>query len=324
MTRIKFNKIKLETIILAFALIEICLFVFGFLIFSPSVNGITGEPNATVIASLVVARVAPEIMNVTLNNNSNIVLSANSTVNVTCIAIIQDWDNESDVENVTGRLYDDKNSSYEGGADKNDHYRDNNCTLNLSYGTNYTLRATCNFTIEYYANPTSWTCTVVVTDNTSQQDTENATQNVSELLAIGLPNSINYGTVNSTYVSAEQTAEVTNLGNVRLDVNLDGYGISSGDNLSMNCTLGDVGNIPIGHERFNITASTAGGLTLSNFGSFYTNLTSSPVLQTGFNLAYRVNDTESFASNNTYWRMYVPLDVAGTCNGSIVFGAVKG
>jgi len=30
-----------------------------------------------------------------------------------------------------------------------------------------------------------------------------------------------------------------------------------------------------------------------------------------------VND----AINSTYWRIYVPLGVAGTCQGNIVFGA---
>lgn len=91
----------------------------------------------------------------------------------------------------------------------------------------------------------------------------------------------------------------------------------------MNCTLGAIKNISVQHEKYNITNSNPGVIDLSQFIANYTNLTSSPVVRT-FNLEYRQNDTFNEAINATYWRIYVPLGVAGTCQGNIVFGATVG
>ena len=105
-------------------------------------------------------------------------------------------------------------------------------------------------------------------------------------------------------------------------MSLSGYAINEGDNLSMNCTLGSLKNISINYEKYNLTDSTAGSLTLSQFEADYINLTSSPVVKK-FDLNYRQNDGENEAFNSTYWRIYVPVGVAGSCQGNIVFGATQ-
>ena len=103
---------------------------------------------------------------------------------------------------------------------------------------------------------------------------------------------------------------------------MEGYGTTPGDGLAMNCTLGNVGTIAIEHEKYNLTASTAGDVTLSQANSFYTNLTTIPVVR-DFELSSRTNDAANDAYKESYWRIYVPRGVAGTCNGTIIFGATQ-
>jgi hypothetical protein len=131
--------------------------------------------------------------------------------------------------------------------------------------------------------------------------------------------------VNTTRVSLQQIANVTNFGNTLLNLTLYGYAVTPADNLSMNCTLGSVKNISIYYEKYNLTSSNAStSITLAQAEAIYLNLTSNFTDTKKFNLPVRTNDSAGGeAINATYWRMYVPLGVAGNCTGNIVFGAVR-
>jgi hypothetical protein len=307
-------------------LLEVALLSFIFFFqFIPMVGGLIGG-NATVITYLQVGNVFPEVLNISINNGVNIVLTANDTKTVVCSALIRDWNNESDFSNVYAEFF---NSSWGSANDNNNHYTNSSCNITLNFGSwhgisddNYTAVANCTFNVWYYANPGNWNCTVVVNDTYNWNATGTGNINVSELLAVGLPDSINYGTVNATYVSNEKIANVTNFGNVAIDVALSGYAVSVGDGRAMNCTLGSVRNISINYEKYNLSRSTSGVLSLTEFELSYINLTSPPLTKE-YNLNYRQDDAINEAINFTYWRIYVPLGVAGTCQGNIVFGAIK-
>ena len=90
----------------------------------------------------------------------------------------------------------------------------------------------------------------------------------------------------------------------------------------MNCTLGSNKNISINYEKFNLTDSNPGAVSFTAFETLYANLTSSPTVKE-FNLNSRQDDAVNDAQNHTHWRIYVPLGVAGTCEGNIIFGAVQ-
>jgi hypothetical protein len=188
----------------------------------------------------------------------------------------------------------------------------------------YLAMANCTFDMWYYSNPGTWNCTVLVNDTYNWQDSGNDTISISDLLAIGLPATINYGTVNSTYVSDEITANVTNFGNVRLNLSLMGYAVTLTDGWAMNCSRGNVQNISVMYEKYNLTSANGGVIaSLTEFqNGRYRNLTT-PTKIGAFDLAHRQNDTFDEAWNSTYWRIYVPRGVAGTCNGNIIFGAVR-
>ena len=78
----------------------------------------------------------------------------------------------------------------------------------------------------------------------------------------------------------------------------------------MNCSSGEIRNISIEHEKFNLTASNPGLINLSAFQSKYVNLTSSPIVKK-FDLDYRKNDYVNEANKSTYWRIYVPVGITG-------------
>jgi hypothetical protein len=215
-------------------------------------------------------------------------------------------------------------SSYGSSDDNNDHYTNSSCVIDTGYGSIYEASANCTLNIYYYAHNSTWNATAVVIDNSTLNGTGSNTATVNTLLAFALPDSIDYGEVNATAVSPERIANVTNAGNVVLNLSLSGYAATVGDGWAMNCSQGNVQNISVEYEKFNLTSSNTSTLSLAQFSGIYENLTSAVVTKQ-FDLDYRRNDTAQFIddTNATHWRIYVPIGVAGTCTGNIVFGAVQ-
>lgn len=244
-----------------------------------------------------------------------------STKQVTCEGIIYEYDGNETLDNITAELFDNSQSFFGDTDDNNDHYTNNTCSLNLGYGNEYESYFNCSFQIEYYANSNNWNCTLTATDNLSVSTQENNISFINPLLALSIPSPIDFGVINSSYVGSESELNITNAGNVLVNLSLSGYGSYFSDGNAMNCTQG---NISIEYERFNLTASNPGVLNLTEFESLYKNLTSNPQVNE-FNLASRQNDSAPYIddTNNTYWRIYAPGGIGGTCSGNIVFGAVQ-
>jgi hypothetical protein len=205
---------------------------------------------------------------------------------------------------LTGIIFHSVNSAYTDPDDNNEHYSNYTCMINLSFvsykGVNddeYHALGNCTFNLHYYTDPGNWNCTLTVNNSYRFNVSNSTSQTVNELLALELPGSINYGTVNATYVSDENITNVSNAGNVKINLSLKGWAVNQGDGQAMNCTQGSIKNI-------------------------YTNLSSTPVIKK-FELDYRHQDGYNEAINSTYWRIYVPLGVAGSCQGNIQFGATK-
>jgi len=333
---IKFQKmfkqnVKTISIVICFLFLEaiILFFMFSSFVISPVFGGM--EQNVTVITQLNIGNTYPEVLNVTVDYGATtITLIANSTKLVNCLGVVRDYNGQADIKSVSARFFDTVNSSYDSYEDNNSHYYNNSCNITNDFTSfnsytddEYTLLANCTFNVWYYANPQTWKCTIVPNDTSNLQDFNNDSITVGELLSIGVPDTINYGTVNATKVSDENITTVLNYGNVRINLSIRGYALSEGDNLSMNCTLGSIKNISVGYEKYNLTVSNPGDMaTLSQFESLYANLTSNATIKR-FNLNYRMNETVNEAFNSTYWRIYVPRGVAGSCSGKVVIGAIK-
>jgi len=287
-----------------------------------------GSPNTNTTTNLTIGNAAPEVHNMSINGDANIVLTPNATTLVECAAVIIDWNGDTDIVAANATFFD-SSIPQSNPDDNNDHYTNSSCHINTSFisfnGFNdnwESALANCTFQIEYYANPGSWNCTIQVNDTKGRTGTGTEQGTVSELLSLGLPDTISYGLINATSVSDERTINVTNYGNVQVNLSLEGYGRYSNDGNAMNCTQGIIGNITVDNEKFNLTASTPGNLNFTQFQVNYTNLTTSPAVKQ-FNLTSRTNDTTEDTIKPTYWRIYVPTGVAGTCTGNIVFGATQ-
>ena len=302
-----------------FIFLEVILIVLLFSLFPTEVSAGIGENNVTVLTNLTIGNVFPEVSNVSIENNaSSWALTPNSSKRLYCTALATDYNGWNDITFASGVFFDNTSSSYGAANDNNLHYTNSSCSI--TQDGLYTDLINCSFNVWYYANSGTWNCTILVNDSKNKKAYGNDIINISSLLALGLPDFIYYGEVNATEVSDEKTTNVTNYGNVKINLSLSGYGFTINDGNAMNCTLGAIKNISLMYERYNLTNVHTGTLNLSQFTINYTNLTSSPVVKK-YNLDYRQNDVLNEAVNSTYWRIYVPLGVAGTCQGNIVFGA---
>jgi hypothetical protein len=308
----------------------VVLFIYLFLLsFFPLSSSVVGQ-NVTVTTTLEVGAVYPEILNISIDDGVNVTLVPNSTQNVMCHALIQDWNNITDVYLVNATLF--HSTSSAGAADNNNtHYTNSSCAIDTNTHDKFGVSddiwhglANCSFDVLYHAESGVWNCTVYVEDVTNRSNVETDEGAIDELLAIGMQNTIDYGVVNSTDVSGEQQVDVENVGNVELNLTLDGYAQSIADGYAMNCSKGVVGNqfIPIMYEKYNLTNTTSDGLinSLSDFENYYENMTSTgaPSVRQ-FNL-FKRNTTRALATEPVYFRIYVPKGIAGTCEGNIEFG----
>ena len=323
-------KKKINYLFTFFTILAAILVFLFFLSFPKTIFAGVGTNNVTVITNLTVGNVYPEILNVSIQDGAaTFTLTPNSTTTLRCLAVIRDYNGEADIKVANSTFFDTLSSSYGASNDNNNHYVNSSCTITPSFTSYngysddvYTVLANCTFPIQYYANATQWNCTVIVNDSYNWKARGSDLINISPLLALGLPDFIYYGTVNATYVSGENISNVTNYGNIPVNLSLSGYGFRESDNNAMNCTLGAIKNISIQNEKYNLTIPHTGDYTLTQFIVNYTNLSSAPTVRS-FNLDFRHNDAVNEAWNHTYWRIYVPLGVAGTCQGNIIFGAVQ-
>jgi len=245
-------------------------------------------------------------------------LTPNSTTTTDCSGIATDYEGENSIVNATAEFY--SSTSYPGDSDDNNyHYTNNSCSIDLSYGSSYEAQINCTLEIEYYANQGSWECIINATDNYTASRNHTDLTSINSLLSIGVNSPVDFGSADANNFSSERTIEVTNLGNVMMNLSLHGYAITESDGNSMNCTGG---NISIEHTKFNLTNSNPGGITQSQANQFYQNLTGTSIINK-FNLNSRQNDITNDALEDSYWRIYMPRGVGGNCTGNIIFGAAQ-
>ncbi len=321
--------LSFEVFVLAGLLILEFVLFFSFISLDQVV--LAQNTSENMLTFLTVGNVYPEVVNVSIQGGAgNVDLVANSTIFLQCLAVVQDFNGEGDIRNVSAKFFDNVASSYGGAADNNFHYDNVTCGFNVSYGDQFQAQANCTFQVQYYANNATWNCTVNVTDNASLDAYSSNITTINKLLALDVPNSINYGLVNATKVSGENVTRVINYGNIIFNLTVYGFAINGsggGDNLSMNCTQGTIKNISINYEKYNLTSSNPGSnINITQFEQNYTNLTSNFNTLRKLNLNQRQNDTLATvdAFNDTYWRMYVPTGVAGSCSGHVEFVAAEG
>jgi len=243
---------------------------------------------------------APTIGTITVTDPIN--LNAGSTKTVTCEATVSDNDGWANITVVNATIWH-SSSSEVSSDDNNDHYADASCDI----GTNTSetdVPVTCTFTLQYHAKDGTWTCKIRAYDDSSSGSNE-ITTTVNELVALSIPATINFGTLNlgdTSTNASEVEFSVENKGNVQIDVQVSGN--------NMTCASG---TIPIGNMRYGSADNTSYDLM--------TTLTTGAV---PFDLNI-TKSTGSASSATTYWRIQIPSSgVGGTCSNTIAFTAVSG
>lgn len=319
----KGKKIRVKYLVRLMIFLEFFLFFILFFLLVSIGTAQVGN-NVTTKTNLTIGNSAPDILNITIYQDvgGGIDLVANSTKTVTVEAIIKDFNGETDILNASVTFYSTSSSFYADSDDNNRHYFNSSCTLNNAYGDSMESNVTCKFNIWYYADNSTWNVSVLASDQSSLTDFDTSQVNVNTLLSVGLPDLINYGFVNATNVSSQVQMNISNYGNVKINLTLEGYAVNRSDGLAMNCSLGATRNISIGYEKYNLTFSNTSIMNLTDFQLRYQNLTNSSVIR-AYGLNQRFNDTTDEAFNSSYWRIYVPLGVAGGCTGNIIVGATR-
>jgi len=284
----------------------------------PLVKSAEGEENLSIIE-------------MSINNGLNsLILNSNNTKKVECKALVENFGQGGDqqIQNIKAYFYDSENSFYNQSNDLNYHYSNLSCNLNNSFSkwqgyenTENNILVECGFSVEYFANPGSWNCYIYAENSRGENISSEENVNIREILAVSIPESIDYGDLNATEVSNEQVMDIENTGNVEIDLNLYAYAQNYSDGIAMNCSKG-IKNISLEYERYNITKSNNGSMNLSEFQSKYKAVSSNEVLEE-INLDYRKNDSVTEAINPLYWRLYVPEGVAGACQGNLGISAVR-
>lgn len=275
-----------------------------FLIFSQPASAQYNQKNVSVKVN--VTNAGPEILSIyTLNP---IPLNAGSVTTVYCNATVRDYNGFNDVNTVNATFHFIRNSS--GPDDNNTHYSMTNCTR-LNDDGEFLVNYTCEFNVSYIAYNGTWYCNITANDSKEYFGYGVRAVNISALYALNVTDVIDYGNLSVTDYSENKTAEVTNLGNMNMNVSVLGYGQTQGDGLGFVCTQGT--NISVQYQRFsgNVSADWA---------------TKRPLATTNADVGVtlpRPEDENTPVTATTYWQLYVPPNPFGLCTGTVRFTATS-
>ncbi len=222
---------------------------------------------------------------------------------------ITDLNGESDIASSTISLVFHKTTSGNTcTADKNDCYIITTCDTNYTDGDDTQISYNCEVPLAYWTDATdtssdyasdTWTSYVVASDLAAAQGTLSATIEINSLLALNLPDTIDYGTRSLGEISSSTTnvlTTITQRGNIKADVELSGT--------AMTCT--GLGAIPATAQTWALTdIGHAGGTALSTTAA-----------SAARNIDLRTSESSELSAN-LYWNIAIPATgVKGTCTGS--------
>lgn len=280
------------------------LFLFSFLAVSEAYEIGPNYRNISIDTRANITNAAPEILNITVE--SPVTLNAGSTYPVTCNVSLRDWNGAATLDTINATYFH-SSSTLNSANDNNTHYSNSSCSQTALDG--FYANYTCTFDVYYYALPNTWNCTVFVNDSSGFVSNETIEGSVNDLLALNVTNPIDYGDLAILDFSSDETANVTNFGNVPINVSVYGYGSTTGDGLAMVC---DQGNITVDNQRYSVASAVPWGskTPLTGTNAQIPNLTIS-----------KQTLPATPITNTTYWQLYVPPNPFGVCNGTIVFQA---
>jgi len=272
--------------------------------------------NDTFIANVTVQNTPPTVHDVIFDDDdgtaNEITLSSGGLIWVSCNATIVDengWQDVGTNGSVNATFYHHTVNATDS-DDTNTHYTNTSCTFIGGSGNNVT--AVCRVQMEHEALNGTWTCNITAIDNSGGTGSNTDTATVNQLIALSIAETnINFGNMNPGEKTADGSAKdinITNEGNVKIDLKMKA-------NSDMICdNLGSIGPGNISYAVTNVGYDS--GAKLNNDLSF-TSLTT-------FNLGVEgiiTSDTQP-ATNLTYWGINIPYGVRGVCNNTITLSAI--
>jgi hypothetical protein len=269
----------------------------------------TNNFNTTTDTRVITIAFNPTILSVTIDDfltpANEIILNAGSTRNVYCTVVVSDPLGPSNIKNASATFYYTLNKSADS-DDGNVHYTNASCDVNATGTNNKTF--SCAFPVSFYANNGTWQCNATTFNNNSFSANSNTTSVIDPLFAVNVTNGLDFGNVEASNYSLETTVNFTNIGNMPINITLQGYADTPGDNLGMNCT-GNT-NISINSIRF-FPLSTPYPQKIALNGSVQP-----------FNITLNKTIVSTPVFNISYWQLNLtPGPMNRTCVGYVIFSA---
>ncbi len=277
-----------------------------------------GNPNVSVRTRVNITNAAPSVMNVSIDFPATLV--ANSTALIFCNVSVRDFNNISDLSHVnvsffstvlSGDLYPDFNRT---------HYSNVTCT-NFTDQSEFTRSYNCGLQLNYNAVAGNWTCNATVADLAGVKGVGFSTTTINDLIAIGVDDLIDFGQMVIDNGSSNIPFNVTNYGNLPLNVTVFGYGATENDSAAMVC---DQGNISI--ENLYVSSNDTALSEPIGFPLMMQLNSSNATRKMILNLTLApFNNTIANATNTTVWRLFASSanGASGLCNGTVVFTAIR-
>lgn len=283
--------------------------------------------NDTAYARVNITNFVPQVVGLVVYDSPSpddeIDLSTGTIRKVWCNGTVVDNNGADDIVAANATIFFVDNSSSDS-DDRNEHYTNSSCET-IATGT-YNKTYSCTFAVWYYANNGTWNCNMSAWDNgTANLDGLSAfnsstdTSEIQPLYALDVPSIIEFGELTLGATSGADVIEnVTNIGNMDLDLQLYGYGgtiTATENNLSMICSIG---NISVSMLHFDFNSSDDQWASMTNLSGQFANPNSVDI-----SIAQRISETLN-STNNTYWKIRIPqYSVKGECNGTVVFTATE-
>jgi hypothetical protein len=262
---------------------------------------------------------APIVSTIAINSGGNVNLSEGSLRQVWCNATIVDYNGLDDISKVNATFFRTNGTSADGygvfgAADNNSRYHNVNCTYNATIAS-WTYSYLCDFNVTYHAYNGTWNCTVWANNSLSSPRNSSNASWVSALYAINVTAAADFGNLSVFDTSNVSTINVTNFGNMPINLTVYGFGNTSnatGAGWAFVCPAGT--NISVGNLRYTLEGNAD--------WSTMTALTNGPALIDDLTIEKQSGDENKW--NTSYWKLYIPPNPFGLCNGTIVFEAIAG
>jgi hypothetical protein len=284
-----------------------------------------GDPVDTYLSvAELTLRFDPVVTNVSLNSGADISLLPGATTTVYATGTVTDLNGPGDLDNATSTIY---RSGVVGGAactpDDNDCYVStaSMCVFSSCAGNSCTV--SCSADIYFHADPTdanttyegqNWLASIEVSDFAGSIDIGTVAAGVEllSLPALDVTSSISYGALavsSTTIAGANPTTTVQNLGNIPIDISIDGTDLSDGAS----------SYIPASEQKFATSTFNYSGCGISECASLSST--------TATNLEVDLSKPTSAGSPVTdlvYWGIEIPFGVASNPHsGTNTFYAVS-